>query len=220
MIPLSEAIDRLRGPALAEIEQIHRQLIFDGGTRADRFYEGRVLDGDPLAHYERKLLIELSRLPVAKSYHEIGGGIGLIPITLGIMGHSAVNIDGAPSRIVHGKNILASLAKTEPGLEDRVTMLCSRVPQIFDKIDTDGAIAFSTNMGCSADSDEFLPIFLKAVQTHYMEYFFDLCMMWGVYRTPKDWEEQLDHISAIWGREPEFLFEAAGPARYYRVKFK
>ncbi len=214
---LAEAIEKMKGHALSEIGRIHHQFVFDNGTRADRFYEARWISGDPLAPYERKLLHEIEKLPLARSYHEIGGGIGLVPITLGLMGHNAVNIDGAPLRIGHGKNILDSLANDDPSLKHRVQMVCASAPQVFSEIDTKGAVAISTNIG-GTRPPEFLESFLKSVQECYSEYIFDVCLLWGIYRTSRDWQEHLERLTSVWGKRPEFLFEV-GTERYYRVKF-
>lgn len=215
---LDEAIEKMRGPALSEIGQIHHQFVLDNGSRADRFYEGRWISGDPLAQYEQRLLRAIEKLPPARSYHEIGGGIGLVPITLGLMGHKAVNIDSARVRIAHGENILNALASDDPGLSHRVQMLCASVPEAFAEVDTRDAIAISTNLGATRPP-EFFVSFLTAVQDLYAEYIFDLCLLWGIYRTSQEWQEHLERVTTVWRKKPEFLFEV-GAARYYRVSFQ
>ncbi|MDP2377497.1 hypothetical protein [Reyranella sp.] len=217
IMTLDEAIETMRGPALSEIGQIHHQFVLDNGSRSDRFYEGRWISGDPLALYEQKLLQAIEKLPPAKSYHEIGGGIGLVPITLGLMGHKAVNIDSAQVRIAHGENILSALANDYPDLSHRVQMLCASVPQAFAEVDTKDALAISTNLGAPR-SEEFFKSFLRTVQDLYAEYIFDVCLLWGIHRTERDWQDHLEKVSTVWKTEPEFLFDV-GAARYYRVRF-
>lgn len=216
-LTLDEAVAKLKGPALAEMATILpysiEKLHFE-----DAFYSGRVKNDEPLAHYERALLKVLETLAPAKAYHEIGGGVGAMAIALGLMGHRAVNIEATTSRLEHGKNILAALAKEEPALADRVKMVCATAPAAFDDLDTDGAVAITTNIASAVDW-EHAAKFLKGVQENYAAYIFDLCLLWGVFRTPEAWGSHLERIASLWGRQPELLFEQGGPARYYIVKF-
>lgn len=220
MLTTSEAIEKIKGPALSELQLIHQQLLANNGTTVDRFYAGRLGLGDPFADCERELLHAIEKAPPAQAYHEIGGGIGLVPITLGLMGRKAVNIDSAPSRVAHGSQILRSLAVDDPTLAERVQMVCASVPEVFDDLDTTGAYAVCTNVGVGRSS-EFVDAFLRAVQDRYTAFIFDLCLLWGVYRKPEEWQARLDLLATAWGgQRPELLFEIPGPARYYIMRFK
>lgn len=92
MVNVADAIERLREPALAVMRELLGAEYAPGYT--DTYYETRVQRSDPVSHYERRLLGILGDI-LARSYHEIGGGIGILPIALGIMGREAVNIDAA-----------------------------------------------------------------------------------------------------------------------------
>ncbi|WP_422002556.1 hypothetical protein [Reyranella sp.] len=216
---MSEAIEKLTGPAMAEIRLIHQTSVFNNGTVADTFYTGRIGLNDPLAYYERQLLHEIDGLAPARAYHEIGGGIGLIPITLGLTGRRAVNIDNTRSRISHGARILESLSLDDATLPDRVQMVCASAPDVFDSLDTRGAYAISTNIG-AVRSPEFVESFLKAVQARYSAFIFDVCLLFGIFRTAEEWDERLELLEFIWKQRPKLLFETGGPGRYYVVNFE
>lgn len=218
MLTTTEAIERLTGPALLELGLVNQNVTSTDIAVADKFYAGRIELNDPLAHYERELLHEIDSLPPARAYHEIGGGIGLIPITLGLTGRRAVNIDSAPSRISHGSRILDVLAADDPPLRERVQMVCATAPDVFDSLDTDGAYAISTNIG-SARSSEFVETFLRAVQDRYAAFIFDVCLLFGVFRRAEEWEERLKLLEVVWKQRPKLLFETGGPGRYYVVNF-
>ena len=97
-------------------------------------------------------------------------------------------------------------------------MVCASAPAVFSQLDTNGAVAITTNIASSVEWD-YVAGFLRSVQENYAAYIFDLCLLWGVFRTPEAWEGHLERIASLWGRQPELLFERGGPARYYIVRF-
>lgn len=213
---LAEAVAALSAPAFAEIARILPHSV-EKLPFKDGFYEGRLKQKDPLVASEHPLIEALVELP-ATAYHEIGGGIGLLPITLGLMGYRAVNIDETPSRVAHGQAILDTLTAEYPRLKANVQMLHGRAPAVFANLATDGACAFSTNIGSKIGWEATVPL-LSAIQQRYAFYVFDVCLLLGVFRTPEEWGAQLERVTSLWKREPELLFASGDYQRCYVVKF-
>lgn len=217
MAPLSPAAAAalLNEPAMAEI------------VAADEwFYNGRRRSGQALAWYNRLLLDLLPPLDPAAAFHEIGGGAGLLPIALGLMGRTTANIDHHAARIACGRRILARLAAHDSALPDRVAVVEGTFPQAADAapLPMAGAIAVTTNFAGTVATEHWnaarLATFLRAVRRRYAGHVFDVCLLGGNWRGQGGWQQVLALVTQVYGTEPRLLHARQDDyARYYHADF-
>ena len=208
---------QLNGPAMEEI------------VAADEsFYNSRLASRQALAWYNRQLLDELPRLPRPAAWHEIGGGGGLLPIALGMMGYQTANIEPDEVRFALGERILAHMETALPGLAGRVRMVCGAFPEVLEAgatLQTAGAFAITTNMSVNLASDtaslDRLRAFLHAIKRHYAGYIFDVCLLGNTWRCAGGWQQILALAAETFGCEPHLLFtKREDYARYYFVDLR
>jgi hypothetical protein len=77
-------------------------------------------------------------------------------------------------------------------------MGCALVPEAFGQVDTTDAVAVTTNVG-AARPQEAIDGFLRDIAARYKAYVFDLCLLWGIYRTEPEWGALLAHIAGVLG---------------------
>jgi hypothetical protein len=199
MLSLDAAIAALTPVALEEFAEID-----------DRLYRFRVERGDPFPWYDR---IIPTWLPEAESYHEVGAGIGMLPLLLGLMGRKAVAIDQYLPRIEVGRRMADRLA-----IGDRVSFVDGTAPAVFQQIPTDGACCISTNIGVS-QTPEFIKDYLQEIKENYRFYLFDVCLLWGVHREAHAIQDMISLAAHVWGSEPKPIYAIGTKVAYYLAEF-
>lgn len=210
----AEAAALLNRPALEEM-----------AVADDGFYNARFRSNQALTWYNRMLLDEIPRLPAFPEYHEIGGGVGVLPIALSMLGMRTVNIDHLEARLVCGERILTRMDGLVPGLARRVTMIRGSFPEAVADRDCSQACAITTNLASGDATNpatrEDTRAFLEAVASRYGAFVFDVCLLCANWRETGAWREILDLCRRVFGREPQlFHTKREDYARYYFVDFR
>lgn len=216
LLPPDAVASILNPPALTEMSAVD-----------DAFYRERYLSGDAFSWYNRMLLRELPKLPPPESFHEIGGGCGILSLALGLMGYRTLNIDHWEPRIASGLAIIDRLHSRFPDLQERVQMLFGAFPKAVDRagIRCQQAYAITTNFAgthtTEAMSEEELKRFLRSVRDHYAGYVFDACLLGGNWRENNAWLGIVNLVRRVFGSEPVLLHARRETyARYYFVRPK
>lgn len=211
-LSVAEILKLVNQPALEEMAVID-----------DVFYNSRFRSFQAFTWHNKMLLTEIAKLPAAQSYHEIGGGAGILPMGLGLLGYHAVNIDHYEPRVSCGKKILARLAKVEPQLPSRVTMVLGKLPEAAAAFDTSNACAITTNFAgtlvTESWSDAVISDFFENVHAHYGFYIFDACLLGGHHRERESWGRILNLAERAFGKTPTLFFDKGEYSRYYFVEF-
>lgn len=213
-LSISDIVQLVNAPALEEM-----------AVADDIFYNGRFRSNQALSWYNKMLLEEIDKLPPAESYHEIGGGCGLLPICLSLMGKRTVNIDHWPVRTECGLRLIDRLKQSAPGLAERVTMVAGSFPEAMGDMDCSKAVAITTDFAGTVATEPMeepvLRQFLHDVKERYAGYIFDICLLGGNWREDGAWRDKLAMVTDIFGRAPLLFYTKREEyARYYYVDFR
>lgn len=221
----SEPVTRFEPAMTVEevLALVNRPALEEMAIADDNFYNGRFRSNQAFSWYNKLLLTEIDKLPAARSYHEIGGGAGILPIGLALRGHDAVSIDHFERRVTCGRRIVERLAETVPSLPSRIRLVLGSFPAAVEGIETRDAYAITTNFAGTLTTEpmeeEEIVGFLEQVRARYGGYVFDTCLLGGCHREPETWGRILDLVRSVFGREPRLMFDKRiDYARYYFVE--
>jgi hypothetical protein len=217
-LTLDEALTALKSPVLTRVREGLSETPPDG-EKMLTYYATLLTNDTPVMWYDVELAKIITCLPTVTAYHEVGVGIGVLPLLLGLLGHKAVAIDAIAKRCEVGTLIRSDLAAHYPGLAANVTFACGTAPAIFNQLPTQGALCLSTNLGATREPS-VIAAYLSDVAAHYSGYVFDACLLWGIRRQRSEIDTFLAQTSRDLGRIPQKVYEGPHFAEYYYVHLR
>jgi capsular polysaccharide transport system permease protein len=132
----------------AALRILHERIELLGVDRSGAYQHYKLLlsRGLPIPRYEIAILDMVHRrLPELDSYHEIGSGLGTLPLMLAHDGFSAVGIERDEPRHLTAMAILRDLAVGVPKIESNCRLIGAAFPDAAADLDVSGSMAILTD---------------------------------------------------------------------------
>ena len=132
----------------ATLRILHERIELLGVDRSGAYQHYKLLlsRGLPIPRYEIAILEMVHRrLPELDSYHEIGSGLGTLPLMLAHDGFSAVGIERDEPRYLTATAILRDLAAHVPKIGSNCRFIGAAFPDAVADLDVSGSMAILTD---------------------------------------------------------------------------
>lgn len=132
------------------------RLVGVQNSGAHEHYRHQLAHGLPIPPYEIKILDLIRTLfPNLSSYHEIGSGIGTLPIMLACAGFAAVGIERDEARHLTALAILRGVARDAPWVENDCRLIGAAFPEGVSDIDVSNSMAITTDIVSTQSPQEY-----------------------------------------------------------------
>jgi capsular polysaccharide transport system permease protein len=125
--------------------------------------------GFPIPAYEVAILdLVRSRLPNLRSYHEIGSGLGTLPLMLAYEGFAAVGVERDEPRHLTATTVLRELSAQFPHVESNCRLLGAAFPDAVADLDVSDSLAILTDFVSSQTPSEYVRLCRDLAQYRYV----------------------------------------------------
>jgi LPS sulfotransferase NodH len=149
-----ETAAELDGIAVATLTARIAELGVDG-SGAEAHYASLVERGSLLPKHDlRAAQILLSQFAARHTVHEIGCGVGMLPLLLAALGVPALGIEHSQRRYDASRAIAATVARDRPTPLSQHDFLLGRFPECIDREDLSDKVAVITDFTCTMTAEE------------------------------------------------------------------
>lgn len=178
-------------------------------------YSVLLTKGFPIPPYEIAILdLVRSRFPNLRSYHEIGSGLGTLPLMLAHDGFASVGVEQDERRHLTATTILRQLSADLPHIETNCRLLGASFPGAVADLDVSESMAILTDVVSSPSEAEYVRVCRGLRQYRYV--LLDLQRFFYKRTEPEDHDRLIREL-ATYGlvARPEVIdLDSEG---YYRV---
>ena len=155
----ARALELVRETATAVLQQ-RIDTLGVRGSGAYEHYSGMLKRGFPIPHHELIALEVVRRhVPHLTAYHEIGSGIGILPMLLALNGFPAVGIECDQRRHETALAIWRDLSAKAEGGKPACRLVLGRFPSAEAKFDRSDALAIFTDFVTTQTPQQLQAIF-------------------------------------------------------------
>jgi capsular polysaccharide transport system permease protein len=178
-------------------------------------YNLQLSSGFPIPPGELAILDLVRRkLPHMRSYHEIGSGLGTLPLMLAYEGLAAVGIERDERRHLTATAILRELSADVPQIESNCRLIGAAFPDAVADLDVSDSIAILTDFVSSQASSDYIRLCRGLAQYRYL--LLDL-QRFCVKRDSRDEQDRLVEELASYGISPGDEIIDLDSQGYYRL---
>jgi capsular polysaccharide transport system permease protein len=154
----TETPEAIRESTVKILEKRIRLLGIDK-SGAYQHYKNALSRGFPIPRYEIAILeLIRSRFPDLRSYHEIGSGLGTLPLMLAYDGFAAVGIERDEPRHLTATAIMHDLTAQNPKIENNCRFIGAYFPDGVADIDVSESMAILTDFVSTHEPHEYVSI--------------------------------------------------------------
>jgi capsular polysaccharide transport system permease protein len=125
--------------------------------------------GLPIPPYEIAIVdLVTSRLPRLRSYHEIGSGLGTLPLMLAYEGLPSVGIERDERRHLTATTILRDLSARFPQIENGCRLIGANFPEAVTDLDVSDSMAVVTDLMSTQSPQEYARLCRGLAQYRYV----------------------------------------------------
>lgn len=178
-------------------------------------YNLQLSNGFPIPPGEIALLdLVRRRLPRLRSYHEVGSGLGTLPLMLAHDGFASVGIERDERRHLTATAILRELSTDLPHIESNCRLIGAAFPDAVADLDVSDSIAILTDFVASQTPGDYVRLCRGLAQYRYV--LMDLQRFCSK-RDSKDEQEQLLEELASYGLSPSTEIVDLESQGYYQL---
>jgi len=153
------------------LKVLGERLSLLGATRSGAYdhYSQQFDAGFPIRPGELAILNLIRRqLPDLRSYHEIGSGLGTLPLMLAHDGFAAVGIERDERRHLTATAILRELGGELPQIEANCRLIGASFPDAVDDLDVSGSMAILTDFVSTQAPQDYVRLCRRLAQYRYV----------------------------------------------------
>lgn len=178
-------------------------------------YNLQLSNGFPIPPGEIAILdLVRRRLPRLRSYHEVGSGLGTLPLMLAHDGFASVGIERDERRHLTATAILRELSTDLPRIESNCRLIGAAFPDAVADLDVSDSIAILTDFVASQSPGDYVRLCRGLAQYRYV--LMDLQRFCSK-RDAKDEQEQLLEELASYGLSPSTEIIDLESQGYYQL---
>lgn len=190
----SQAPEVVRQKTIQVLSERIRLLGIDG-SGAYEHYNLQLANGFPILPGEIAILdVVRRRLPHLRSYHEIGSGLGTLPLMLAHDGFAAVGIERDDRRHLTATAILRELSSELPQMESNCRLIGAAFPDAVADLDVSDSMAILTDFVSSHSPQDYVR--LRHGLTQYRYVLLDLQRFCDKREAPGEIERLIEELVA------------------------
>lgn len=212
--PPSEASEVVRRVTVRVLTE-RIKLLGINKSGAYEHYSVLLAKGFPIPPYENAILdLVRRRFPNLRSYHEIGSGLGTLPLMLAYDGFASVGVEQDDRRHLTAMTILRQLSADLPHIETNCRLLGASFPGAVGDLDVSDSMAILTDVVSSPSEAEYIRVCRGLKQYRFV--LLDL-QRFFYKRTESQEHDQLVRELASYGLAPRPEVIDLDSEGYYRV---
>lgn len=150
--------------------------------------------GFPIPPYALAILdLVRRRLSGLNSYHEIGSGLGTLPLMLAHDGFPALGVERDEARHLTAMAILSDLAARAPNVEENCRLIGAAFPDAVADIDVSGSMAILTDFVATHSEGELVRLCRGLARYRYV--LVDLQRFCQKRESPEEQQELIEHLA-------------------------